>query len=77
MGAAVGFLGSDGKGRTVSPSDPLPIVTGFSIPKHDYVELSYTGSDMTGVTYKLGGTTVATLTLTYDGSGNLLTVTKS
>ena len=24
MGAAVGFLGSDGFGRTVSPADPLP-----------------------------------------------------
>jgi hypothetical protein len=85
MGAAVGFLGSDGKGRTVSPSDPLPIVTGFSIPKHDYVELSYTGSDMTGVTYKLGGTwdtstniytggtTVGQLELVYDG-GNLVQI---
>lgn len=25
MGAAVGFVGADGYGRTVSPSDPLPV----------------------------------------------------
>jgi len=36
MGAAVGFLGSDGKGRTVSPSDPLPVeVAGIEIPPLD------------------------------------------
>jgi hypothetical protein len=42
--------------------------------------MTYTGSDLTEVVYKsggAGGTVVATLTLTYDGSGNLLTVTRS
>ncbi|HDK42891.1 MAG TPA: hypothetical protein ENG87_05910 [Candidatus Pacearchaeota archaeon] len=42
------------------------------IPKeYDYIELSYTGSNLTGVIYKTsgsGGTTVATLTLSYTGS---------
>ena len=36
----------------------------------DYVDLSYTGALLTGVVYKqggLGGTTVATLSLTYSG----------
>lgn len=52
---------------------------GLSIPEHDYISLSYTGSDLTGVVYKTGGsggTTVATLTLAYS-DGNLTSVTKS
>jgi hypothetical protein len=48
--------------------------------EYDYIDLSYTGSNLTQVVYKLGGaagTVVTTLDLTYDGSGNLLTVTRS
>lgn len=55
-------------------------VPGFSLPSYDYISCSYTGSNLTGVVYKSGGssgTTVATLTLTYDGSNNLTSVTKS
>lgn len=47
--------------------------------KYDYISLGYTGSDLTTVTYKLGGsngTTVATLTLAYN-SGNLVSVTRA
>ena len=64
-------------GRSVSP---VPIVTGLEIPAHDYISLTYSGTNLTGVVYKRGGsggTTVATLALTYDGSGNLTSVTKS
>jgi len=60
--------------------DPLAVINGLSIPEHDYISLSYTGSNLTGVVYKTGGsggTTVGTLTLTYDGSSNLISVTKS
>lgn len=60
--------------------DPLAIINGLSIPEHDYISLSYTGSNLTGVVYKTGGsggTTVGTLTLAYDGSDNLISVTKS
>lgn len=56
------------------------VLAGLNIPKHDYISLSYTGSNLTGVVYKTGGsggTTVATLTLAYDGSNNLTSVTKS
>lgn len=45
----------------------------------DYMSFSYTGSDLTGVVYKTGGsggTTVATLTLAYTGS-NLTEVTRT
>lgn len=47
--------------------------------KFDYIELSYTGADLTGVIYKLGGssgTIVATLTLAYS-SGNLISVERT
>jgi hypothetical protein len=53
---------------------------GLAIPEHDHIGMTYTGSDLTEVVYKsggAGGTVVATLTLTYGGSGNLLTVTRS
>ncbi len=55
-------------------------VPGFSLPSYDYISCSYAGSNLTGVVYKSGGSsgsTVATLTLTYDGSNNLTSVTKS
>jgi hypothetical protein len=61
-------------------ADPISVVTGLEIPEHDYIDLSYTGSNLTGVVYKTGGsggTTVATLTLAYDGNDNLISVTKS
>ena len=60
--------------------NPVPIIQGLEIPAHDYVSMSYTGSNLTGVVYKdggSGGTTVATLALAYDGSNNLTSVTKS
>jgi hypothetical protein len=60
--------------------DPLAVINGLSIPEHDYISLSYTGSNLTGVVYKTGGsggTTVGTLALAYDGSSNLISVTKS
>jgi len=47
--------------------------------KYDYIDLTYTGGNLTGVVYKTGGsggTTVSTLTLGYDGSNNLISVTK-
>lgn len=46
----------------------------------DYISISYTGSNLTGVVYKSGGsggTTISTLTLGYDGSNNLTSITKS
>jgi len=60
-----------------------PAVVAFqplSPAEYDYIALSYTGTNLTQVVYKLGGasgTTVVTLALTYDGSNNLVTVTRS
>lgn len=61
-------------------SDDINNLVGLEIPPHDYIALSYTGSNLTGVVYKEGGvsgTTVATLTLGYDGSDNLTSVAKT
>jgi len=47
---------------------------------YDYISLSYTGSNLTGVVFKTGGstgTTVSTLTLGHDGSDQLTSVTKT
>ena len=63
----------------VSSTNPLPVADGFQLDVYDYISLSYTGDNLTGVVFKTGGssgTTVATLTLAYSGS-NLTSVTKS
>ncbi len=47
---------------------------------YDYVNISYTGSNATTIEYRSGGPTglvVATLTLTYDGSNNVTSITKN
>jgi hypothetical protein len=51
-------------------------VLGFKIPEYDSIDLGYTGSDLTTVTYKSAGVTVRVLTLTYSG-GNLTNVTQT
>lgn len=59
---------------------PTVTMQGLNVPLHDYIDCSYTGSNLTQVVFKVGGSSgdiVATLHLTYDGSNNLLTVTKT
>ena len=58
---------------------PVPVVQGLSVPAHDFIALAYSGTTLTGVTYKTGGgggTTIATLALAYSGT-TLLSVAKS
>ena len=54
---------------------------GLDVPVHDFIQNNYNASNqLTSVVYKQGGssgTTVATLTLAYDGSGNLTSITRS
>ncbi len=62
-------------------SIPWPILNKSQLvpEEFDYFETTYTGSDLTGVVYKTGGsggTVVATLVLTYSG-GRLQTVTRT
>lgn len=45
-----------------------PSLDAFNIGDYDDVQLSYTGSNLTGVTYALNGATTAVLALTYSGS---------
>ena len=50
---------------------PVQIYNALVPDEYDYISLSYTGSNLTGVVFKSGGsggTTVATLTLSYTGS---------
>ena len=57
----------------------VALATSLVDVSYDYIDLSYTGADLTGVVFKSGGsagTVVATLTLAYSG-GNLVSVTKS
>jgi hypothetical protein len=54
-------------------------ISGFNLPTYDEVDLSnYVTADKPGtITLISGGTTVATLTLSYDGSNNLTSIVRS
>ena len=69
-------LDADGVEIKNDSGNPIPTIQGLSIPEHDNIQLTYTGDNLTGVAYRVGGTTVATLTLAYTGS-RLDSVTKS
>jgi hypothetical protein len=63
-----------------SGTSPVITMAGLNIPPHDYISNTYAGTNLTQAVYKTGGSsgqTVATLTMTYDGSNNLLTVTRT
>jgi len=66
---------SDDTRATVNAANALKVydyIANSLVPAtYDYIALSYTGSNLTGVVYKTGGaggTTVSTLTLAYTGS---------
>jgi hypothetical protein len=48
-------LTADGIEIKNDSGNPIPVVTGLEIPEHDYIDLSYTGSNLIGVVYKTGG----------------------
>jgi hypothetical protein len=52
------------------------VVQGLVNEPYNEIALSYTGTNLTGVVYKLSGVTVATLTLGYTGD-NLTSVVRS
>ena len=75
------LYGYDGSGctrpMTVNADGSINVADSV-IPDHDYISYGYTGSNITTITYKTGGsggTTVATATYAYDGSDNLTSVT--
>ena len=58
--------------------DGKPALLNENKPAWDYRAFTYTGTNVTTITYKQGGsggTTVLTETLTYDGNDNVLTQT--
>jgi hypothetical protein len=80
--STVRYVNDLGNGHSgfIDVGNGLQVLEGLSIPPHDFISLSYTGSNLTGVIYKTGGasgSTVATLALTYDGNNNLTSVHKS
>ena len=86
--SVVGAGGGGGGGGDASAANQtlqlteLRSIAGLQIPPHDNVVLTYRTSGngigkIDQVVYKTGATTVATLTLVYDASNRLSTVTKS
>lgn len=62
-----------------SGTRPVITMADFNTPLHDYVACTYTGSNLTQLVYKTGGsggTTVATITLAYDGDNRVTSITK-
>ena len=80
-------------GRVLSSgTDSVTVVQGGTIPwpvqeaaglvpeAYDYILLAYNDGNVTSVAYKIGGaggTTVATLTLTYTSNGDVESVTRT
>lgn len=75
----------DTRGRPVGVQSPSNVVipmggggvrkdssADFNLGTYDDVVLTYTGSNLTGVTYSYRGRTTAVLALSYDGSNNLI-----
>jgi hypothetical protein len=80
IGNATLSVTADGVEIKNDSGNPIPTIAGLEIPAHDYISLSYTGTNLTGVIFKEGGSTgstVATLTLSYDGGNNLTSVARS
>ena len=58
----------------------LDISNPMGIPAYDFIVNTYSGTNIATTTYKRGGSSgsvVAVVSYTYDGSDNLLTVTRS
>lgn len=76
---------AQGNANSSQTNDFLEAIAGLVTDAYDYISLTYVASgngagEIETVTYKTGGsggTTVATLTLTYDASNNLETVTSA
>lgn len=62
-----------------SGTRPVITMADFNTSLHDHVTCTYTGSNLTGLVYRNGGASgdiVATITLTYDGSNRVTSITK-
>ena len=62
-----------------SGTNPVFTMADLNTPLHDYVSCAYTDTNLTQLVYKTGGssgTVVATITLGYDGSNRVTSITK-
>ena len=62
-----------------SGSKPVITMADFNTSLYDYVACSYTGTNLTQLVYKTGGSggeTVATINVAYDGSNRVTSITK-
>ncbi len=62
-----------------SGTRPVITMADFNTPLHDHVSCTYTGTNLTQLVYKTGGSggsTVATITLAYDGNNRVTSITK-
>jgi len=81
----VGLLDSLETSINPATEDSLEKLIGFEIPAYDYIALTYVAAgdgagEIETVIYKTGGssgTTVATLTLAYNVSNEILSITKT
>lgn len=74
-----GYDGTNAVALKVNSAGEL-MISSLVPEKYDYVDLTYTGTNPTTIVFKtggVGGTTVATLTLTYDASNNPLTIART
>jgi len=65
----VALFGADGQ--------RMNLAGGLVPEKYDSITLAYSGTTLVAVIYKLAAATIATLSLTYDGSGNLTKVART
>lgn len=63
----------DGNGNQITSLS----TAGFNIGTYDDIVLTYSGTNISTVTYKLSSVIVGVLTLTYDSSSNLLEVKRT
>lgn len=74
-----GWNGSSATAMKVNSAGEL-MVSSLVPEKYDYLDITWTDNNPTGMVFKTGGasgTTVATLALTFDSSGNPLTITRT
>ena len=72
----------DASGVAFSSTNPVPVSSGFTLPKYDYDAVTYPLSTREVYTFKTGGsggTTVATITINYTDAtkASLLNVAKT
>lgn len=62
---------------SISVNNSVTTLSGLGIPPYDYIDMSYSGSNLSTVLYKVGGeygTIVATVKLSYDEDDNIIKV---